>query len=236
MTVVALASIKHAPGVTTTAVALAAAWGDDTIVVEADPSGGDIATRTRLPTERGLLTLAASGRHPGAPLDVAAHAQPLPSGGNVVVAPASGTRASNALATIGDRLAGGFAGRRGILDCGRIAPGSRSWPAAAGADLLVLVLEPTLAGIEHIRIHLDVVDPRAVPVTALLLVGDRPYGVGSVEAALGVPVLGWMAVDPRGVAAAHAGRRSRRTLLVRTARNVSEAVEQLLDERSPVTR
>ncbi len=44
---VAVASVKGSPGVTTLCVALAACWPDPAgaIVVEADPAGGDVAMR-----------------------------------------------------------------------------------------------------------------------------------------------------------------------------------------------
>ena len=67
---VAVASVKGAPGVTTTALALAAAWpaavdgGVRPVVVEADAAGGDVAARLGLPHAPGLLDVAVAARRP----------------------------------------------------------------------------------------------------------------------------------------------------------------------------
>lgn len=233
MTVIALASVKHAPGVTTAAVAMAAAGGRDAVVVEADPSGGDVAARARLPLEPGLLTLAASGRHPGGRLDVDRHAQPLPAGGMVVVAPAAPELASGAVTTVGSRLPVALAhvGRMGIIDCGRLYAGSPALAVAAAADLVLVLAEPTVAAVEHLRTRLPFIGGALPCNAAVLLVGDRPYPALEVEAALGVPVVGEIAVDPRGVAGVHAGVGARRSVLVRSARSVLDAVEDMVGER-----
>ena len=232
MTVLALASVKHAPGVTTTAVALASAWLD-AVVVELDPSGGDVAARARLPFDPGVMTLAASGRHPGARLNVQDHAQALPSGGSAVVSPPSPELASNALMTLGPRVAHVLEGANAILDCGRLMPASPSLPIASAADALVIVVEPTVGSVEHVRVRLPFL--RDVhPTVAVVLVGDRPYRPADVEDALDVPVAGALAIDPRGVAALYAGTAGRRSALVRSARTVLDVVQGLLGSREAV--
>src|SRR3546814_7331924 len=87
MTVVGVLSVKHAPGATTAAVAIATASATDAVVVECDPAGGDIAARGHLAVEPGLVSLAAAGRHPTSHLDLLGHSQHLPTGVPVVVAP-----------------------------------------------------------------------------------------------------------------------------------------------------
>src|SRR4051794_21000932 len=96
MTAVALASLKHSPGVTTAALALATAAGDDAVAVEADASGGDVAARAGLAMEPGLLTLAAAARHENQrlDLDLDPHLQRLACGTPVLVAPSSARRAA----------------------------------------------------------------------------------------------------------------------------------------------
>lgn len=227
MTTLALASAKHAPGVTTTAVALAAAWGDGAVVIECDPAGGDIAARARLPIEPGLVTLAASGRHAGAGLDVLRHAQPLPAGGAAVVAPPDPDTAASAAATVASRLSQSAGADLAVIDCGRLFPGSPSERVLVGADLAVLVLEPTVAAVEHVRSRLPSLQRMGVHNIAALLVGSRPYGPADVERALDVPVVGAIAVDPRAVAALHAGTGARRSMLVRSARSVLDAMSSV---------
>ncbi len=224
MTAIALASLKHAPGVTTAALALAAAAGDGAIAVEADPSGGDLAARADLTLEPGLLTLAAAARHEGRRLDLDRHLQRVPCGTSVLVAPSSAKLAAAGLATIGSRLASALDGRIGFLDLGRVSDLGELALRAPGVDLALLVAEPTVAGVEHVRVH-STDQPDALPVPlAVLLVGDRPYRPSDVEGALGLPVAGALAVDPRGVAALHADRGARRALVVRSARSVLESV------------
>src|SRR3546814_4103864 len=87
MTVVGVLSVKHAPGATTAAAAIATASATDAVVVECDPAGGDIAARGHLAVEPGLVSLAAAGRHPTSHLDLLGHSQHLPTGVPVVVAP-----------------------------------------------------------------------------------------------------------------------------------------------------
>src|SRR5439155_13189035 len=80
MRVTAFGSVKGAPGVTTAVCALAAGWPADheVMIVELDPAGGDIAGRFELSPTRGLISLAASGRHGLSGIDVLDHLQHLP--------------------------------------------------------------------------------------------------------------------------------------------------------------
>ena len=227
MSAVALASVKHSPGVTTTALALATAAGAEAVVVEADPAGGDIAARAGLALEPGLLTLAAAARHAGTRISVDAHLQHVACGAAVLVAPSSPELASGALRTIGSRLASVVEGRIGFIDLGRVTDGVSALERIPGADLVLLVAEPTVAGVEHLRVRLaDDRNAHSTP-TAVLLVGERPYRSADVEEALGIPVVGALAVDPRGVAALYEDRGARRALLVRSARSVLDRVRSL---------
>ena len=68
MALVTVMSAKGAPGATTTAMLLAALWPRPTILVDADPNGGDVALRLpgeagrTLDRERGLLSLLPAAR------------------------------------------------------------------------------------------------------------------------------------------------------------------------------
>jgi hypothetical protein len=65
MPLIALASVKSSPGVTTTALALASMWktAPRRQLVEADPGGGDLGLWLGLPADSGLAGLAAAARH-----------------------------------------------------------------------------------------------------------------------------------------------------------------------------
>ena len=52
MALIVLASDKGSPGVTTTAITLAAVWPRRALLAELDPSGGDVALRLRGPRGR----------------------------------------------------------------------------------------------------------------------------------------------------------------------------------------
>lgn len=227
MTTIALASLKHSPGVTTAAVAIASAAGEDAVVIEADASGGDIAARSRLTLEPGLVTLAASGRHFGSGLDFDGHVQRLPAGGRVVVAPMEPEVAAAAIATTAPRLTAAHGARLTIVDCGRFTSSSPVRPVFRSADVVLLVLEPTVAAVEHLRRRLPSFDRPVLGRVAALLVGDRPYRPVEVEHALGITVVGSLPVDPRGVAALYEGFAGRRSMLIRSARSILDRVSQL---------
>ncbi|MEL6986164.1 MAG: carbon monoxide dehydrogenase maturation protein, partial [Actinomycetota bacterium] len=80
MTLICLASQKGSPGASAAALALAAAFkpgeGRRKLLLEADLSGGALAIRYRLPTEPGLVTLAAAARAGVAPQLVVGQAGP----------------------------------------------------------------------------------------------------------------------------------------------------------------
>jgi hypothetical protein len=220
MTVVGVLSVKHAPGATTAAVAIAAASATDAVVVECDPAGGDIAARGHLAVEPGLVSLAAAGRHPTSHLDLLGHSQHLPTGMPVVVAPTAPEQAAGAVAALASRLPDAIrsAGVPGIIDLGRWTPTTSANPALAGCDEALVAIEPTVAGVEHLRTRLDGI--RTVcSVVSVLLIGDRPYGPAEVESVLAAPVAGVIAVDARGVALLYRGPRAsaRRSALVRSA-------------------
>ena len=196
--------------------------------MEADPAGGDVAARARVPLAPGLLTMAAAGRHAASALPV--HAQPLPSGVEAVVAPTDPYEASTALAAIGQRLVPAL--RSGVstafIDCGRWSPVTSVTPVLAACDTVVMVTEPSVAGIEHVRARRDALQSVARGL-AVMIVGDRPYGVDEVAAALALPVVGPLPIDPRGALDVYGGppRPARKSALCRAARSCLDRLANL---------
>ena len=160
MGLIAIASLNGSPGVTTTALALAATWPEapPPTVVECDPSGGDIAARWRLRSRPGLTDVAAAAAEFGAsdPEALEEGVQTIEVCGaelRVVCAAPGGAGVRSALpqvaapgAKVLDRP-----GSWAIADLGRLDWGSVAWPLVATADATLLIVEGSLAGVAHLR-------------------------------------------------------------------------------------
>ncbi|MBI2168986.1 MAG: hypothetical protein HYU28_05735 [Actinobacteria bacterium] len=190
MSLVALCSAGASPGVTTTALALAAWWPRPALVVEADPSGGVLAARFGLEAAPGLLTLAAAARHGIGPEAVRDHAQTLGERLTVVVAPPGARRMAGALGAAAS-LVPALGALHGdvLVDAGRVDP---AWalPALVGAaSLVVVVARPRLDELRRLPDVLAALAEAGRP-AALVLRGARPYPPRQVEEALGAVVAG----------------------------------------------
>ncbi len=201
MSVLAVCSLKAAPGVTTTAIALGAVWPAErrVLVAELDPTGGDLASRFALPPEPGLLTLAAALRRSRGEQLVWRHCQRLPGGLAVLASPPASGQASSALAAPGVLEALVGVGGDVVADCGRLYPGSPARQVVRCAALTVLVARPAVAEVEHLAADLPAVAGDC-PRLGLVLVGEGDYRAGEVAAALGVELLQVLPRDPRGAA------------------------------------
>lgn len=206
---VAVLSVKGSPGVTTFCVALAARWPAPhrRVLVEADPSGGDLATRFSLESTPGLLSLAAAARRSVNPALVWQHAQALPGGLSVITAPPDADRARNALSALTRdpaaeagivRAAANVPDTVLIVDCGRIDTGSPTLSIVRAADAMVLLTGAHADDLAHLPRRLPAIG-RWSPHPVLLLVGDG-YSPAEVARELGVVPLGRVPDDPRGAA------------------------------------
>lgn len=205
---VAVVSVKGSPGVTTFSLALAARWPAPahTLLVEADPSGGDIGIRFSLKTTPGLVSLAAAARRNDDPALLAQHAQNLPGGLPVVTAPADADRARTALSALADPTGGVGILRTAlntpdlvvIVDCGRVDPGSPAMPIVRAADAMILLSRAHADELAHLACRLTIIG-RWTSHPAMLLVGDG-YSPAEVARELGVRPLGRVPHDPPGAA------------------------------------
>jgi MinD-like ATPase involved in chromosome partitioning or flagellar assembly len=231
MALMCFASQKGAPGVTVTALAVAAAWPTDgrrKVLVEADADGGSLAVRFQLGRQPGLVSLAAASRHGVAREELWAHAQMLPGGLPVIVAPERADRAGAVLSTSARSLALWLAALPDvdvIVDCGRLGPSSAAMPFAQCADYVFMVARPVAEQIQPATERAVVLLQERIQV-AWVLIGDRPYAPAEVAAATGIPVAAVLPDDPRAAAALWAGssKKARRSPLVRTASALALAI------------
>jgi MinD-like ATPase involved in chromosome partitioning or flagellar assembly len=229
--VVALGSLKHSPGVTTFALALTHAVAERTnqiVLVDADPAGGDVAAYVGMPTEPGLVTLAAACRHPDVHLDLNPHARPIPNGGSAVVAPGTPSHAAAALRAIATRMSdAGGTDDVAVIDCGRLATSSPTLPMIGGAVWLVVLVRPTVAGVSAVVAQAAWLRSLGAANTGLVVQGERPNDAAAVERATGLPVVAVAPMDVRGAEAAYGAlpqRAERRTPLGRAARSLADTL------------
>src|SRR5580692_7360490 len=241
MALIAVAADKGAPGVTTTAVALAAVWPRPVLLAECDPAGGDLVYRLpgeggdRLDPRRGLLSLAVAARRDLQPSELWAHAQKLRGGLDVLLGVTSAEQGAGLeplWGPVGSVLAG-LPQADVIADCGRLGPDGAYYDLLAHAAAVVLVTRPSLGEVVRLRDRAAAVslavrqrggqDPR---VGVLVVADHRVFSralaeVGQVLGA--VSMLGGIAFEPRSAELLRGewGGRLDKSLLIRTAREVA---------------
>lgn len=223
MTVVAVCSLSGAPGVTSLATAMAAAWPSGVltvpVLVEADASGGDVAAWYGLePGSAGLVSLAAASRTPVpggsyAPASVEAvssgsrdpvlrHALELPGGLRVVAAPSDPLEAGRAVEALARNPRLLKSGRVSVVDVGRAVPGSAGAALLRHADTAVVLVEAgRVEQAERLRVCAPVLASlRQDGVrVGLAITGACPHTDGEVsQVAGGLPVWARLPSDPTG--------------------------------------
>ena len=210
MPLIALASVKSSPGVTTAALALASAWktARRRLLVEADPSGGDLGLWLGLPAAAGLAGLAAAARHgheAGLPWR---HARELGGGTHLITAPAGADQAAACVAALAaaglpQELAAGA--EPALADCGRLYPASPALVVAATAAVTLLVVRPRVSELAHLEPRIRGLEQAGLRLALILAAdGRRPPGEPSypaeeISGVLGVPVQATLPADPRAV-------------------------------------
>lgn len=252
MALIAIASDKGAPGVTTAALALAAVWPRPVLLAECDPAGGDLVYRFpavgggHLDPRRGVLSLAVVARRGMQPHQVWEHVQKLHGGLDVLAGVTNaeqGTGLSLLWGPIGKVLAS-LPQADVIADCGRLGADGPLYDLLAEATTVVLVTKVHVADVIRLR------DRAAAFAAAAQSRGRRGFGVGVVvvadhkkfRASLGevqhvlgqahapATVLGGIAHDPKGadLLSGEWGGNLDRTLLIKTAREVAQHLAQPL--------
>ena len=245
MALIAVAADKGAPGVTTTALALAAVWPRPVLLAECDPAGGDLVYRLpaadggRLDQRRGLLSLAVAARRGLQPHQAWEHTQKLSGGLDIL------TGVTNAEQGAGLNLLWGPVGRvlaassqaDVIADCGRLGVDGPLYDLLAEAAVVVLVMRASLGEVVRLR------DRSAAVATALrkrgrsgsavevVVIADHKHlrtSIAEIGQALEpVPTparVAGLADDPRGAELLRGewGGKLDKSLLIRTARDIAE--------------
>ncbi|TDD96030.1 hypothetical protein [Jiangella asiatica] len=210
MTVLALTSIRGAPGVTTTALVAALSWPRPVLLVEADVSGSSSIKAGHLRGEidhrLGLINLAVAHRNDTLSLStLRGQTIALTDDGARLVLPGLATRAQAASltedfwATLATLLRG--VTRHGVdvvIDTGRFGMRHGPDPLLRSADLAVVVARTSLDDLVAVRGSVDQLPGgdthTAVDRRGLLLVGPgRPHRVSEAAEASTLPV--WACVD-----------------------------------------
>jgi len=234
MTLVPVLSLSGAPGVTTLACLVASTWPDrgSALVVECDPSGGDLAARFGLMSSVGCRSLAAAVRRTGPTTPLDPHLQGLPGGLPVLICADEGTPLTAdgpegriVRADPGDDRGDGVV----VVDLGRAPRGLTdigSWLEAG--DLSILVVRDDAAAALRVRDRATELLDRTEGRLGLVVVGGSAFRCRELADFTGIAALGDVAFDPENAAVASgasgAGRRLERSRLLASARRVGECV------------
>jgi len=252
MALIAVMSAKGAPGATTTSLLLANLWPRPTVVVDADPLGGDIALRLTgehgpLQAERGLMSLLPAARRGLTAGLVVQHTQTAV-GGQKVVPGLPGPEQAVAVAPMWPGLADAFAqvpDHDVFVDVGQLHGRSPHLPLVERAVALLCVYRPTAWSVVHARRRLeslqDLLRPRQT-VVGIVCVSDPDEPAAAREAAYGVADgldwitdLGTIALDPKTVAMYEGGTvyRPERSLLARSGAAVMGRLHGMVAPAEP---
>jgi MinD-like ATPase involved in chromosome partitioning or flagellar assembly len=235
---------------TTTTVALAAAWPttDQAIVVEADPTAGDLAAWFDLPVDPSLSTLVARAGD-GDLSEIDRHTRLARSGMRLIVAPQGAAEAHQAVVESARSVVPVLAGVRAptaLVDVGRLTHQPPVHPFLAAASVIVLVhrqsTQSAAAAAVRLQRFVDQIamcDAMAASIV-VTVVGAVPFQLDQIEAfvadAVGARPLVGLPEDQLA-AAVFAGRvgvsprRLARLPLSRASGHLADVVQATLSER-----
>jgi hypothetical protein len=243
MTIIAMASVKGAPGVTTLSCLVASAWPAErqVVLVEDDPSGGDLAARFGLSTKRGWSSYTAASRRLEGIEPIGAHVQQLPGGLDVLVGARSADpvedlrKVSSLLSSAGSPQGGTW---DIIADLGRLLPGERGvelWLERSAA--VAIVLRRDAASILHVHDRAAGLRSRCQGRVGLVVVGPGPFPSKEIERFIELPVLAELPDDPNAaqIAGGHPGGASRlsRSLLVLSSKRLATTLGRVVAPVGP---
>jgi MinD-like ATPase involved in chromosome partitioning or flagellar assembly len=237
---------------TTTTVALASAWpaASEALIVEADPTGGDLTAWLDLPILPSLSTVVTSALD-ASWSEIDRHTRVASSGVRIIPAPPSAAEARHAVAQSARSLAPTLAALRSpvaIVDAGAMPDSRTDHPLVACATVAVVVHRqwPESAPAAAVRLQrlADQLTAMASDEAAVVVavIGGEPFDFDQIEAfvadaagdttVVGLPVDGLTAATYAGRPGVSA-RRLARLPLARAARRLADVVERAVDERAP---
>jgi len=246
MALIAVAADKGAPGVTTTALALAAVWPRPVLLAECDPAGGDLVYRfpasggERLDPRRGLLSLAVAARRGLQPHQAWEHTQKLNGGLDILTGVTSAEQGAglNLLWGPVGRVLAGNSQADVIADCGRLGTDGPHYDLLAEAALVILVTRASLGEVVRLRERVTAVAAalrkrgRTGAGAEVVVIADHKnlrnaiaeIGQALEPASARARIVGGLAEDPRGADLLRGewGGKLDKSLLIRTARDIAE--------------
>jgi hypothetical protein len=232
--IVTLTSVRGAPGVTSWALLLAAAWPQafdvERVVLEADLDGGVLGARYGLGVEPGTAGLLAAVRRHGvdADLDLTAFARHMAAGVWVVPEPESAEQCAvvwTSAATVDSVCAFAAADERvWLVDAGRVRGTGVSSPFVARSAVTVVLCRDSQEDLVQIPARVAALQRLGTSV-GVMVVGKPPYHRDELVQFFGTGLL-WQvdaSKDVVEIAGAVLGenRRARRTLTWRSALDVA---------------
>jgi MinD-like ATPase involved in chromosome partitioning or flagellar assembly len=238
---------------TTTTVALAASWPatDDVVVIEADPSGGDLAAWFDMPVSPSLSTVVTRVLD-GAWPEIERHTRLADNGIRLLPCPARAGESVQAIGEAARSLVPALAAMRSpiaVVDTGRTAAVAASHPFVAAAAVVIVVHRqaPQSARAAAVRLQrlADLLEQFSTSSTALVVAvaGARPFGIAEVESFLGeavgrTSVVGLpedeLAAGVLGGRTGVSARRLARLPLMRAARDLAATAERALTPSADV--
>lgn len=233
MSAIAVCSGKGSPGATFVAANLSAAMAraaEDVLLLDLDPSGGDLCCYLGLDPRRGLYPMLRLGGGVPGPDGLLAEAEGRAGFLAVCGFPEPGDLASPEVLS-GILRAARATGRRVLADLGRASGDVEE--AVRDADRVILVVRPDLVsvlGAERALRWLDAADVfrERIDLVVCGIERRRPADVNEVEEALGLPVLGSVPLDRRGARTALVEQTPATTRRLRKA--FDALAERILDE------
>lgn len=230
MTLVALWSGRGSPGVTTAALALAAAWpeGRHVVILEADVAGGELACHRGLWAEPNLVTLAAESRAGLGADRLWAHTQVL---GELevraVVAPTDPRQVTAAVAALARAglASDGVEGLDVVVDLGRLDPTGAAARVSASAAFSLALARPSVVDAAHVRERVGLLGREV----GLVAVGEGPWSASELASATGTSLVAAVPWDPRGARGVMDGGRSRSLLRSPLLRAMRSLATELVD-------